>query len=73
MKKIFIVICIIFALGVSGCTGQKAAEMYETAKFEELQNNQEHAVKLYKEIIKRYPESEYAPKARKRLKELREK
>jgi outer membrane protein assembly factor BamD (BamD/ComL family) len=48
---------------LSGCSGNKAAELYETAQFEELQNNREHALQLYQEIIKKYPDSEYAKKA----------
>jgi TolA-binding protein len=40
------------------------------AQFEELQNNQDHARKLYGEIISQYPDSEYADKAAERLFEL---
>ena len=42
-------------------------EIYEIAQFEELQKNQEHARKLYQEIIEKYPKSEYAKKAAERL------
>ena len=45
--------------------------MYDTAKFEELQNNKEHARELYEEIVKKYPKSEYAKKAEERLGELK--
>ncbi|MBZ0155669.1 MAG: hypothetical protein K8I29_05565 [Alphaproteobacteria bacterium] len=55
----------------SGCTGDKAAELYDTAKFEELQNNKEHAVQLYEEIVAKYPRSDYAKKAEERLAELK--
>ncbi len=70
MKKLFLILCIILVLGVTGCTGQNAAELYDTAKFEELQNNREHAAQLYREIINKYPESDYAKKAKERLSEL---
>jgi TolA-binding protein len=50
--------------------GNRAAELFETAQFEEVQNNQEHAKQLYSEIIAKYPESEYAKKAKERLSEL---
>lgn len=42
---------LLFILLLSGCSGGKAAELYETAGFEELQNNREHAIKLYQEIM----------------------
>ena len=37
------------------------------AELEELQDNQEHAKKLYQDIITAYPESPYAKEARDRL------
>jgi hypothetical protein len=37
---------------------------------EELQNNREHALKLYQEIIEKYPGSEYARKAEERVSQL---
>ena len=70
MKNFMLVICMITALGFAGCTGNKAAELFETARFEEVQNNKEHAKKLYAEIIEKHPESDYAKKARERLSEL---
>jgi TolA-binding protein len=51
---------------LSGC-GDKAKELYETAQFEERQNNREHAKQLYEEIIRDYPKSETARKAAERL------
>lgn len=59
-----------FAL-VSGCSN-RAAEIYDNAQFEEVQNNKEHALKLYEEIVRKYPDSEQAKKARERLAALRE-
>jgi len=64
MKK-FVVI-LFFAL-LTACSGGSAKELYETAKFEELQSNHLHAVELYGEIIDKYPESEYAALSRERL------
>ena len=72
MKITVLVLMLVFAVSISGCA-EKASELFETAKFEELQNNKEHAVKLYEEIIKKYPDSEYAKKAEERLIELRKK
>ncbi len=51
----------------SACSGNNAEELYKTAQFEELQNNQEHAAELYQEIIDKYPENEFALKAKERL------
>ncbi len=58
---------IILAIVLGACSGQKASELYDTAKFEELQNNREHAIQLYEQIIVRYPSSDYAVKAKERL------
>ena len=70
MKHFILILMIIFALGISGCSGNKAEELFETAKLEELQSNPEHASQLYQEIIEKYPESEYAKKAEDRLSAL---
>jgi outer membrane protein assembly factor BamD (BamD/ComL family) len=70
VKRLLLVVFIMSTLAVSSCSGQKAGEMYETAQFEELQKNYVHAKELYREILEKYPESEYAPKASERLKAL---
>ena len=51
---------------------QKANGLYETAVFEEKQFNSEHAVKLYEQIINKYPDTETAGKAQKALVRLKE-
>ena len=58
-------------LGILACSGS-AEELFETARFEEQQNNRAHARQLYREIIRDFPESEYASKARERLTALQE-
>jgi outer membrane protein assembly factor BamD (BamD/ComL family) len=63
-KTVLLLICLTIAL--SGCS-DKAEELFETAKLEELQNAPAQAMKLYQEIVDKYPESEYAPKAKERL------
>lgn len=60
-------------LFLSGCSGDRAEEIFDTAKLEELQKNFPHARQLYQEIIEKYPKSEYAAKAAERLKELEKK
>jgi outer membrane protein assembly factor BamD (BamD/ComL family) len=67
MKRLILVLVMIAALSIGGCSGGNARELFETAQLEELQNNRDHAIKLYREIIEKNPESEYAGKARKRL------
>jgi TolA-binding protein len=57
-------------LTTGGCTGDKGKELFATAQFEEQQHNQEHAVQLYREILKKYPGTDYAGKAAKRLTEI---
>lgn len=73
MRYAISVFLLIFGLVLFGCSGDKAAELFETARFEELQNNKEHAAQLYEEIIRQYPGSEQAKKAELRLAELKAK
>ena len=71
MKVRFLVLLLGLALVFSCCSGNKAEELFETAKLEELQNGPDHARELYQEIVDKYPESEYAKKARERLSALK--
>jgi TolA-binding protein len=54
---------------LAGCSSgeKKAAELLDTAGFEEKQNNFEHAAQLYDEILKKYPGSQAAQAAESRL------
>ncbi len=72
MKRAVLVLAVIFLFAVSGCSGSNAKELFDTAQFEELQNNKEHAVQLYEEIIKKHPKSEYAKKSQERLSKLKQ-
>ena len=60
---------------LAGCTSTvtRAAELFETAQFEEKQNNLGHATQLYQEIVATYPKSPVAREAAARLDELRQK
>ncbi|MBI2354200.1 MAG: hypothetical protein HYV06_04070 [Deltaproteobacteria bacterium] len=72
MRRLTIITLIFLVLTGAGCSGEKkAAELLETARFEEKQNNREHAVKLYEEITRAYPNSPAAREAAARLEELR--
>jgi len=70
VKRLIAVIIAFMFLFFSGCSERKAKETFETARFEELQKNFTHARELYREIIEKYPNSEYAAQAAERLKEL---
>jgi len=67
MKGRILGLIMILAVAFSGCSGNNGKELFDTAQLEELQNNQEHARELYEEIIRKYPQSEYAKKAQERL------
>ena len=73
MKYFILIFFLIPAFILPGCSENQAAELYDTAGFEELQNNKEHALRLYKEIIEKYPDSAYAAKAEKRISQLKQK
>ena len=66
----FALVIIALALLVTACTSQGPKELYDNAQFEELQHNPGHAIELYNEIIRDYPDSEYAKLAKVRLAEL---
>ena len=59
----------LFLTLVMACTGDKAKDLLETAEFEERQMNI-HAKQLYEEVIRLYPSSQEAEKARARLAKL---
>ncbi len=55
-------------LCLSGCqSGSGAEQLMETARFEELQNNPEHARQLYQQVLKDYPNAPQAKQASERL------
>ena len=56
-------------LGMGGC-GEDPKQLFETAQFEEQQNNQAHARELYQRIVQTHPESEWAKQAKVRLAEM---
>jgi outer membrane protein assembly factor BamD (BamD/ComL family) len=65
--RIFLINAMLF--GLLACSGEQgeAKELFETAQFEELQKNTDHARKLYEDLLKRYPKTKYAKKAEIRL------
>lgn len=71
LKVKYLIAILTFALLVFGCsTDKKATELLDTARFEEKQNNNDHAIKLYNEIIQKHPDSPAAKTAKTRLQEI---
>ncbi len=68
VRRMFVPVLLVLmlALPLVGC-GDGAEEMFETAQFEEVQNNKEHARKLYNRILRDHPDSPFAARARERL------
>ena len=64
------VAALLLSLLLSGCSGDKAKDLLETAEFEERQMNVPHAKQLYEELIRSYPSSPQAQTARERLAKL---
>ncbi|MDG2308623.1 MAG: hypothetical protein P8R42_28935 [Candidatus Binatia bacterium] len=60
------------AVALTGCPGNAAEEMLDTAQLEEVQDNPKNARKIYSDIIQRYPDSPQADTARARLAALEE-
>ena len=60
-------------LVLTACGPDQAAQLLETAQFEERQTNRAHARELYEEILRHYPDSPAAKTARARLTELADK
>lgn len=71
MKRSALLVCLSIMLALAGCSGDKGKQQLETAQFEEKQNNREHAIKLYEEVVNRYPGSPNAKTAQERLDALR--
>ena len=67
-RSLFIVLGLLLLLGCS----DKSKELFETAVFEESQNNVPHAVELYEELVRLYPSSKEAELAKFRLADLKQ-
>lgn len=67
MKHLLLLLAAVMLLGAGGCSGDQGKELFDTAQFEEKQNNRDHARQLYQEIIRKYPDSPLAKQAQERL------
>lgn len=61
-------------IALTACTSSedRAGELYSIARFEEKQTNLEHATKLYQEILGKYPQTSWGPKATQRLEAIKQ-
>jgi TolA-binding protein len=71
MKFPHTIFCVLGFLLMLGCS-DKAKDLFETAVFEENQNNIPHARELYEELIRAHPSSKLAELAKARLADLKE-
>jgi len=71
MRKIVLLLVAATVMALAACAAEKGKEQFDTAQFEEKQNNREHAIKLYEEIVQKYPDSPIAAKAKERLASLK--
>jgi TolA-binding protein len=67
MTRKLMLLAALTILAATGCSGDKGKELFDTAQFEEKQHNPDHARQLYEELVKKYPDSPLAQKARERL------
>jgi outer membrane protein assembly factor BamD (BamD/ComL family) len=59
------------ALSLAGCSGDQGKELFDTAQLEERQNSNAHAIQLYEELRRKYPDGPYAQQAAERLAALK--
>jgi outer membrane protein assembly factor BamD (BamD/ComL family) len=71
MRRLTLIVLAAPLLFLSGCSSDNGKQLYDTAQFEEKQNNKPHAIKLYEELVAKHPNSELAKKAQERLSELK--
>jgi hypothetical protein len=69
-RRLALALALGLALAVSACSGGSAKEVLDTAQLEEKQNELEHAKKLYRDVVARWPGTPEAAQAEARLREL---
>ena len=71
MKNYILTLLAVCCLALTACSGDQGKQQLETAQFEEKQNNREHAIKLYEEVVTKYAGSPNARIAQERLNVLK--
>jgi TolA-binding protein len=72
MSKSILFTGLLITMFLAACSGDQGKQQMETAQFEEKQNNRDHAIKLYEEVISKYPGTANAKIAQGRLSVLKE-
>ena len=72
MRSVMIVL-LFGLLIVAGCFKDGGQALIDTAELELKQNNLEHAVQLYWQVLEKYPNSKYTKIANKKLLEISKK
>lgn len=68
-QRAFLILSL-FLIGACSNPEAKSKELFDLAQFEEEQHNVQHAKQLYEEVIKDYPSTSVASKAKERLSRL---
>lgn len=71
MKKNILLVLSLCLMALAACSSDQGKQQLDTAQFEEKQNNREHAMKLYEEVVAKYPDSPNAKVAKERLNVLK--
>ncbi len=71
MKKYILILLAVCCTALAACSSDQGKQSLETAQFEEKQNNKEHAIQLYEEVVTKYPGSPNARIAQDRLNALK--
>lgn len=70
-KTLPILLAAAFAFGAAACSGKKtAAEMQAEKEKAWREEQRAKAIKYYSELTEKFPDSQYAPKAKERLNSL---
>jgi len=69
MRLLFIPIAALFAMGLSSCK-KKPADLKAAAEAKWRAEQKQKAIKNYQEIVKKYPDSQFAAQAQERLRSL---
>jgi len=70
MKGVMIA-AVFLVLFLAGCSDNRGKELFDTAQLEERQNSNAHAIQLYEELLRKYPDSPHAQQAAERLAALK--
>lgn len=75
LQLLFGILLALFLTFIVTCAKSEgpAEALYSVGQLEEKQYNPEHATEIYQKIIEKYPDTPWAEKARKRIKDIENK